>query len=147
MRVHWAALLTVTTLMTMMTIGSAGALAQIGGGSAGETGGLPEQMNSASMGSREHPMRVSSGVMASLLLHRELPVYPKGTSGGAMVMAATIDCEGKVATLKILSGPEPMREATLEAVRKWTYKPFLLNGSSVFVQTTITINIDTGSAQ
>jgi hypothetical protein len=39
-----------------------------------------------------------------------------------------------------------MREATLEAVRKWTYNPFLLNGSSVFVQTTITVNIDTGSA-
>jgi outer membrane biosynthesis protein TonB len=139
MRVHWAALLTMTTLMT---IGSAGALAQIGGGSAGETGGLPEQMNSAPMGSREHPMRVSSGVMASLLLHRELPVYPEGARGGAIVMAATIDREGKVATLKVLSGPEPMREA----VRKWTYKPFLLNGSSVFVQTTITIDIDTGSA-
>jgi periplasmic protein TonB len=143
MRVHWAALLTMTTLMT---IGSAGALAQIGGGSAGETGGLPEQMNSAPMGSREHPMRVSSGVMASLLLHRELPVYPEGARGGAIVMAATIDREGKVATLKVLSGPEPMREPTLEAVRKWTYKPFLLNGSSVFVQTTITIDIDTGSA-
>jgi hypothetical protein len=101
MRVHWATLLTVATLMTM---GSARALAQIGGGSAEETGGLPEQMNSTPMGSREHPVRVPSGVMASLLLHRELPVYPEGVRGGALVMAATIDREGKVATLKVLSG-------------------------------------------
>jgi protein TonB len=40
----------------------------------------------------------------------------------------------------VVSGPEKLRDAALDAVNQWTYKPYLLNGKPVFVQTQITVN-------
>ena len=39
-------------------------------------------------------------------------------------------------------GGEALRDAALDAVNQWTYKPYLLNGKPVFVQTVITVNFD-----
>jgi periplasmic protein TonB len=58
---------------------------------------------------------------------------------GAVVMMAKVDKDGKVTELKVISGPEILRVAALDAVRQWTYKPYLLNGRPVFVQTTVTV--------
>jgi periplasmic protein TonB len=120
---------------------SATGISQSNGGSAGEPGGLPEIANGSLMGSKDRPMRVSAGVMAAQILHKEDPIYPADTkASGAVVMAATIDREGKVDTLKVISGPDVLRDPALTAVRQWTYKPYLLNGRPVFVQTTVTVN-------
>ena len=95
-------------------------------------------------GSKDRPARVSSGVMAGLILHKVDPVYPEDAKAtgvsGAVVMAAMIDDLGKIAKLTVVSGPEKLRDAALDAVNQWTYKPFLLNGKPVFVQTQITVN-------
>ena len=95
------------------------------------------------MGDKEHPVRVSSGVMMGLILNKVWPVYPQeaidAKVNGAVVMMAKIDKEGKIVDLKVISGPEMLRGAMLAAVRQWTFKPYLLNGQPVFVQTTITI--------
>jgi protein TonB len=90
------------------------------------------------------PMRVSSGVMASLVLHKIDPIYPedakaKGISG-AVVLHAIIDPQGKVDKLSVVSGPEVLRDASLTALRQWTYKPYLLNGRPQSVETTVTVN-------
>lgn len=90
------------------------------------------------------PMRVSSGVMASLVLHKVDPIYPedakaKGISG-AIVLHAIIDPQGKVDKLSVVSGPGVLRDASLTAVRQWTYKPYLLNGRPQSVETTVTVN-------
>jgi TonB family protein len=92
-------------------------------------------------GSRENPMRVSSGVMAGLILQKVDPVYPEDTKNvsGVVVLAATIDDEGKVMSVSVVSGPEKLRDAALTAVRQWTYKPYLLNGKPVFVQTVVSV--------
>ena len=58
---------------------------------------------------------------------------------GAVVMMAKVDKDGKVTELKVISGPEILRVAALDAVRQLTYKPYLLNGRPVFVQTTVTV--------
>jgi protein TonB len=55
-------------------------------------------------------------------------------------MAAMIDDQGKITKLTVVSGPEKLRDAALDAVNQWTYKPYLLNGKPVFVQTQITVN-------
>jgi protein TonB len=95
------------------------------------------------MGEKEHPVRVSSGVMMGLILNKVWPVYPQeaidAKVNGAVVMMAKIDKEGKIVDLKVISGPQMLRDAMLAAVRQWTFKPYLLNGQPVFVQTTITI--------
>jgi periplasmic protein TonB len=140
MRTRWAVSLAVATLMAMS---SAGALAQIGSG-AGEAGGLPEVANSAPMGSKDRPVRVSSGVMSSLILHRVDPIYPEDAKvdriSGAVVMGAIVDDHGKVTKLTVVAGPEGLRDAALTAVHQWTYKPFQLNGAPVFVSTVVTVN-------
>ncbi|WP_260705634.1 energy transducer TonB [Edaphobacter flagellatus] len=93
-------------------------------------------------------MRVSSGVMAGRLIHREMPQYPAVKNGdkvaGAQVMHAVISPEGKVERLEWVSGPQIFREPVMDAVRRWTYKPYLLDGRAVWVETTITMNVDFG---
>jgi hypothetical protein len=97
--------------------------------------------NIAPFGSKDKPVRVSSAVMAGLLLHKVDPAQDSGISG-SVLMAAVIDDQGKITNLFVISGPEKLRDAALEAVNQWTYKPYLLNGKPVFVQTNITTNFN-----
>jgi outer membrane biosynthesis protein TonB len=93
-------------------------------------------------GSEDRPARVSSGVMGGLIKHKVEPVYPEDAKNisGAVVLVVTIDDHGKIVKLTAVAGPEMLRDAALSAVKQWTYKPYLLNGRPVFVQTQITIN-------
>lgn len=77
--------------------------------------------------------------MAGNLLNKKDPKYPDTDASGAVVMVAIIDKEGKIVKLDAISGPEALRSAALDSVRKWTYKRYVLNGSTVYVQTTITV--------
>jgi protein TonB len=129
-------------LVVMLAIGCARALGQ--NATSNGNGQVPDAANNAAPGSKDRPIRVSSGVMAGLILHKTDPVYPedaKGTSG-AVIMAATIDDQGKIVKLFAVSGPEKLRDAALTAVNQWTFKPYLLNGRPVFLLTQITINFD-----
>jgi protein TonB len=88
--------------------------------------------------------RVSSGVMASNLITRVNPVYPdiaraEGVSG-AVVLHAIIGKTGEMESLAVISGPEMLQGAAIEAVRQWRYRPYLLNGEPTEVDTTITVN-------
>jgi TonB family protein len=47
--------------------------------------------------------------------------------------------DGKVTILKVLGGFEEFRESAIKAVKQWTYKPYLENGTSVSVETTIMV--------
>ncbi len=94
--------------------------------------------------SAQGPVRVSAGVMASLILHKVSPVYPPDAKAahvsGSVVMHAIISDAGAVEKLDVVSGPDSLRAAALEAVRQWTYKPYQLNGKPVRVETQITVN-------
>ena len=87
--------------------------------------------------------RVSSGVVEGLLLSHAVPTYPPIAKsvgiGGEVVLAAVISTEGRVENLRVVSGHPLLREGALEAVREWRYRPYLLNGKAVEVETTITI--------
>ncbi len=133
----------VSFLAAMLAIGCAGMLGQSNATSNG-SGQTPDAANNAAPGSKDRPIRVSQGVMAGLILHKVDPVYPEDARdvAGAVVMAATIDDHGKIVKLSAVSGPEKLRDAALSAVNQWTFKPYLLNGKPVFVQTQITINFN-----
>ena len=82
--------------------------------------------------------------MAGSLLTHVNPVYPatarKAKIQGSVVLHAVIGKDGAITNLQTVSGPEELRQSANEAVRQWTYKPYLVNGEPVEVDTTITVN-------
>jgi periplasmic protein TonB len=86
---------------------------------------------------------VSSGVIAGNLLEKTLPQYPSIAKAariqGIVVVQATISKGGSIQYLRVLSGPPMLQQAAMDAVRSWRYKPYLLNGEPVEVETTINV--------
>lgn len=103
----------------------------------------------APAGTRENPLKVSSGIMMGQSIHRPTAVFgklPCGTkTSGATVMHTLINPEGGVEEVTVISGPEALRQPWLNAVRQWTYKPFLVDGKAVWVQTTVAVYVDFGA--
>ncbi len=89
-------------------------------------------------------VRVSSGIAEALLVHKVQPVYParakKEHIQGVVSMSAIIGKDGQIKELKLISGPPFLDVAALDAVRQWQYKPYLLNGLPVEMDTMITVN-------
>jgi protein TonB len=86
---------------------------------------------------------VTSGVSAGLLISKTNPTYPaiaRATrTAGTVVLAATISTAGRIENLQVISGPLTLRQAALDAVRTWRYRPYLLNNQPVEVETTINV--------
>lgn len=89
-------------------------------------------------------VKISQGVSQGLLIKRVQPKYPPAAlaihAAGAVQIEATINKEGSVTNLKVLSGDGVLARAALEAVRQWRYKPYYLDGAPVEIQTQITVN-------
>jgi len=89
------------------------------------------------------PVRLPSSVEAGLLLQKTLPVYPPIAKAmgaqGTVVLAATISRSGTIANLHVIEGPAVLRDAALDAVKTWRYRPYLLDGQPVEVETTINV--------
>jgi TonB family protein len=95
--------------------------------------------------SSQHPGAISvpATVVAGNLLTHVMPIYPDiaraaGISG-EVVLHAIIGKSGTMQSLQAISGPEMLKGAAIEAVRQWTYRPYLLNGEPTEVDTTITV--------
>jgi TonB family protein len=88
--------------------------------------------------------RIASNVEASNLISSVTPVYPPlakmARQQGTVKFQATIGKDGAMEDLLLISGPPLLVQAALDAVKKWTYKPMLLNGAPVEVVTTIDVN-------
>ena len=89
------------------------------------------------------PVRVPSSIEAGLLIQKGIPQYP--TMGKAMriegtvVLTATISKAGTIENLRVASGPAMLQQAALDAVKEWRYRPYLLNGEPVEVETTVNV--------
>jgi protein TonB len=55
-------------------------------------------------------------------------------------LLATIGKDGNISSLKQLSGDRMLGHAALDAVKQWKYRPYLLDGQPVEIQTQITVN-------
>ena len=88
-------------------------------------------------------LRVSSGVAEGLKIHSEGPKYPREARErgiqGDVILQATIDTKGEITNLKAVKGDPILAEAAIDAVKQWKYKPYLLNGEPVEVETTIKV--------
>jgi TonB family protein len=89
------------------------------------------------------PVAVSAKVMEGQLLTKVSPTYPvdakKARILGKVVLNAVVGKDGNIENLVPASGPKELQQSALDAVRQWTYKPFLLNGEPIEVKTTITV--------
>jgi protein TonB len=87
---------------------------------------------------------ISSGVSQGLLLKKVQPVYPPNAlrmrTEGAVKLLATVGKTGSITAVKVVSGEPLLGQAAMEAVKQWKYKPYLLNGEPVEIQTEVTIN-------
>ena len=82
------------------------------------------------------------------LIRRVEPVYPalarNARIQGSVVLAALISKEGTMENLKLISGHPMLVPAALQAVSQWRYRPYVLNGEAIEVETQITVNFILG---
>lgn len=88
-------------------------------------------------------IRVSQGVSQGMLLKKVAPVYPSIArqmgKEGTVELLATIDKDGEVSKVKVLHGDLMLAKAAADAVKDWVYRPYLLNGRPVEIETQITV--------
>ncbi len=88
-------------------------------------------------------IRIGGNVAKSQLKHKVQPQYPQEARDnriqGTVRLHVVLSTAGKVQQLEIVSGDPVLAKAALEAVRQWEYKPTLLNGEPVEVDTTVDV--------
>jgi len=97
-------------------------------------------------------IRVAENVMQGMLVKKVDPQPPSGDAAnihGEVVFKAVIGKEGSIESLQAVSGHPILIPPAINAVKQWKYKPFLLNGEPVRVETTIRVNFpaDDGNPQ
>src|SRR5262245_65536241 len=80
------------------------------------------------------PLPVGGDVKVARLLSSVPPVYPQMARAqrvsGDVTVDALIDVNGRVSTMRVISGPALLHEAALSAVKQWKYQPATLNGTA-----------------
>jgi TonB family protein len=98
----------------------------------------------AANGAVPQRIRVSQGVEQKIIVSKVQPEYPGDAKAeriqGIVELKAIIDKEGNVASLQLISGHPRLAPAAIDAVRQWKYRPYLLNGTPLEVETTVTVN-------
>jgi protein TonB len=111
----------------------------------GSSGSLPGLLSTDGSASQPMPqtVKVSQGVSQGLLYKKVQPTYPPSALHmrveGAVELMATISKRGDITDLKVLGGTPLLTHAAADAVKQWKYKPYLLNGEPVEMQTQITV--------
>jgi len=104
---------------------------------------LPTPRGSAPENPPAH-IKIPDDVIAASIISKVKPVYPAKARAanlhGDVVLHATIDAEGKISNIQVLSGEESLAQAATEAVKQWRYKPILWEGQPTEVDTMITIS-------
>jgi protein TonB len=89
-------------------------------------------------------VNVSQGVSQGLLIKKVQPVYPRNALfmkiEGSVELMATVSKTGDISHVKVLSGDPQLSRAAVDAVKMWKYRPYLLNGQPVEIQTQVTLN-------
>ena len=92
------------------------------------------------------PKRIISVLSEGQLVNRVEPIYPPicKISGiqGQVKLHAIIGRDGRIQSLSAVSGHPLLVRAALDAVEQWRYRPYVLNGEAVEVETFITVNFN-----
>jgi TonB family protein len=110
------------------------------GGEGGQGAGNPEDQTHPATPQR---VRISSGVAQGLLVTKVPPQYPQEAKDqsiqGVVVMKVTVDKEGNVENIQLMSGHPLLVPPAIGAVKQWKYKPYLVNGTPVEVETQVRV--------
>jgi protein TonB len=114
----------------------------------GVPGGLPDALHSQPQPRVIHvepktSASLPSSVAEGLLIYRPLPQYSSVARAmhaeGTVVLAATIAKNGTITNLRVVSGPTVLQASAVAAVSNWRYRPYMLNGQPVEVETTVNV--------
>ncbi|HKI27269.1 MAG TPA: TonB family protein [Candidatus Sulfotelmatobacter sp.] len=117
----------------------------IGIATPGAGGSLPNIVDNTGIAPKPilQSLNVSQGVSQGLLMKKVQPIYPRTALTmhveGTVQLMATIAKSGDITAIKLLSGPPQLTSAATDAVKQWKYKPYLLNGEPVEIQTQVTV--------
>jgi protein TonB len=91
-----------------------------------------------------HLLRISAGVAEKLLIHKVEPVLSLAAmeARGTIVVVIEIGRNGDVLHPRVISGQALLSNPVLDAVRKYKYKPYLINGKAVEVETTVSVTLN-----
>ncbi len=88
-------------------------------------------------------IHLPSKLVEGFVVYKSIPIYPaiaKATrTEGTIVLQAMISKSGTIEGLHVIGGPQMLQQAALDAVKNWLYKPYLLNGQAVEVETTVNV--------
>jgi protein TonB len=96
------------------------------------------------------PKRITVGgnVQAAALVNKVEPQYPPIAKtahvSGTVVLHAIIAKDGSVEKLQFVSGPALLMASAMSAVKEWRYRPTMLNGQPVEVDTTVQVVFSLG---
>lgn len=94
-------------------------------------------------------VRIATRVAEANLIHDVAPTYPpeagRARIEGTVVLQAVIGKDGSVQDVQVESGLPILAQAAIDAVKQWRYRPYLLNGEPVEVDSRITINFTLSS--
>ena len=89
-------------------------------------------------------MRIASRIAEANLIHNVAPTYPseagRARIEGTVVLLAVIAKDGTVQDVRVESGLPVLAQAAIDAVKQWRYRPYVLNGEPIEVDSQITIN-------
>ncbi len=90
------------------------------------------------------PIAIPGAEMKQYLVSSRVPIYPEAARAahavGPVVIKALVTSHGTVQPLEVIAGDPALRHAALDAVSKWRYRPYLLDGKPVTVSTTISVD-------
>ena len=91
----------------------------------------------------EVPLPIGGDVQSAKLIAKVDAVYPiiakNQHVSGNVVIDALIDANGRVTTMKVISGPTLLQQAAKDALRQWKYQPASLDGKPVSMHLTVTL--------
>ena len=89
-------------------------------------------------------LNVPADAMARRIIHQVMPEYPElprqARVQGTVVLDTVVSVEGTVTQMKFVSGPEPLSQAAMDAVRWWRYEPYFVDGQPAAVETTVAVD-------
>jgi len=91
---------------------------------------------------------VGAGAMGNKIVRKAAPEYPAIARAakiqGTVLLEAVIGKDGRIVEARAIGGPPMLQQASIDAVRKWVYEPYLLDGEPIEVETEINVVFSLG---
>jgi protein TonB len=93
-------------------------------------------------------VEIPSEVADSLVISKIAPQYPSAAKvariSGRVLIQATISATGTIESLHVLSGPDVLRKAAIDAVSKWRFRPYKLNDRPAAAEIRVGVSFNLG---